>query len=96
MNFVQYPEAACLDPFIEQLATKVAEKFAADRTNSVTPEIHPRLLTLKQAGRYIGRTQTAMRHLVAEGRIPTVRSDRRVLVDIHDLDKWIEENKKVM
>jgi hypothetical protein len=31
--------------------------------------------------------------LVASGKIPTVRSDRRVFLDRLDLDKWIDDNK---
>lgn len=27
------------------------------------------------------------------GKLPVVRSDRRVFLDLHDLERWIEEHK---
>lgn len=35
-----------------------------------------------------------MQHMVAEGKIPTVRSDRRIFIDVQDLDRWIAEHKQ--
>jgi hypothetical protein len=32
--------------------------------------------------------------MVASGKVPTVRSDRRVFVDVEDLDVWIREHKQ--
>jgi len=34
-----------------------------------------------------------MNHLIAAGKIPVVRADRRVMLDVRDLDHWIEHNK---
>jgi excisionase family DNA binding protein len=52
-----------------------------------------RLLSAAEAAVYLGRTKEAVEHMVAAGKIPRVRADRRVFLDVRDLDKWIEENK---
>jgi hypothetical protein len=35
----------------------------------------------------------AMQHMICAGKIPTVRMDRRVFVDVRDLDRLIENSK---
>ena len=42
---------------------------------------------------YMGRTLEAMQHMICAGKIPTVRMDRRVFVDVRDLDRLIENSK---
>jgi excisionase family DNA binding protein len=82
-----------LEPLIDELANKVAAKVSAQLANSSGSGVRPRLLSLEQAANYIGRTLPAVQHMVSEGQVPTVRSDRRVFVDVRDLDEWIEKNK---
>jgi len=55
--------------------------------------IRPRLLTVKEAAIYLGRSVNAIRELVWKGALPIVRTDRRIHFDIHDLDEWIQKNK---
>lgn len=52
-----------------------------------------RLYTIEEAAVYIGRTKQAVRELIYDGKIPIVHPDRRMHLDKHDLDKWIEKNK---
>ena len=52
-----------------------------------------RLLTVEEASVYIGRSVCALRELYWAGKIPIVKSDRRIFLDVYDLDKWIEQNK---
>jgi excisionase family DNA binding protein len=33
--------------------------------------------------------------MIWEGKLPAVRDGRRILLDINDLDQWIEANKVV-
>jgi hypothetical protein len=35
-----------------------------------------------------------MQHMLASGKLPTVRADRRVFVDVEDLDRWILDHKQ--
>jgi len=52
-----------------------------------------RLYDLKEASLYMGRTVCALREMIWSGKLPVVRDGRRVLLDIYDLDKWIEQSK---
>ncbi len=55
----------------------------------------PRLLTLSQAATYLGLTADALKAKVHTGRIPTVDIDKKLRFDKLDLDRIIEESKKV-
>jgi hypothetical protein len=55
--------------------------------------IQPRLLSVKQAALYLGRTEKATYNLAATGGLPTVRADARLMFDVQDLDRWIDANK---
>jgi excisionase family DNA binding protein len=55
----------------------------------------PRLLTLEQAARYLGLTKEALKSKVHLGRVPTVDLDKKLRFDRLDLDRMIEQNKKV-
>lgn len=59
------------------------------------PPIRPRLLNDEQAGVYIGRPASTVRRLVREGRIRKASRDTRILVDVVDLDAFIETEKGV-
>jgi excisionase family DNA binding protein len=53
----------------------------------------PRLLNVEGAAAYLSMTEDALRHKVANRKIPAVRADRHLRFDVRDLDAWIEENK---
>lgn len=78
---------------LEQFADLVATKLAAELQRNHSPAVTQRLLSVDQAAVYIGRTKDAVQFLLASGKLPTVRSDRRVFLDIRDLDQWIEQHK---
>jgi excisionase family DNA binding protein len=82
-----------LDALIDAFADRVAAKVVERTQNGLAP-VKPRLLTVDQAAVYIGRTKEAVQHLISGSRLPSVRSDRRVFVDVLDLDAWIEDNKQ--
>ena len=78
---------------MELLSESLADRVAAKLGNRAGGGIGARLLTVEQAATYLGRTKEAVQHMVASGKLPTVRSDRRVFVDVVDLDRWIAQNK---
>jgi excisionase family DNA binding protein len=78
-----------IDAILEDLAERIAAKLR-DHGGSNNG---PRLLSLEDAAAYIGRTKPGLDHLIAARKIPTVRADRRVQIDVRDLDEWIENNK---
>lgn len=52
-----------------------------------------RLLTIKEAGDYLGRSVWSVRELMWAGSLTYVKAGKRVHFDIYDLDKWIEAHK---
>ena len=81
-----------LNALVDALAAKVADRVRVELGGSGAT-LRPRLLTIEQAGVYLSRTTAAIQHMVASGKLPTVRSDRRVFIDVEDLDRWILEHK---
>ncbi len=83
-----------IDGLLEALAEKVAARLRAgmERNGSGT-EIRPRLLTVDQAATYLGRSKASVQHLISDQAIPVVRHDRRVFLDVRDLDGWIDAAK---
>jgi len=73
----------------ELVAVKVRDGLAQDGT----VRLKPRLMTVEQAAVYLGRTKEAVEHMIAAAKVPVVRADRRVFLDVRDLDRWIEANK---
>ncbi len=54
-----------------------------------------RLLTVERAAEYLGFTENAVRHMIADGTLPVVRiGERGIRFDIDDLDAFIKARKK--
>jgi excisionase family DNA binding protein len=80
--------------FVTALASQIAARIVPEierRNGNARPAA--RLLTVKQAAAYIGRTEQAVQHLIHKRELVVVRKGRRVHVDRGDLDRWIEANK---
>ena len=82
---------ALLDALAEHIVERLNGRLASPGGNGT---IRPRLLTVQEAAAYLGRTKGSIQHVVADGGLPVVRFDRRVFLDIQDLDRWIERNKQ--
>jgi len=52
-----------------------------------------RLYSIPEAAFYLGRTVDALREMIWAGKILCVKDGRRVLIDIKDMDDFIERNK---
>jgi excisionase family DNA binding protein len=76
------------DQEIEAIAEAVAR-----RLENETRRPAKRLLSLQEAGAYIGRSARAVRALIAARAFPAIEADRRVFIDRQDLDAWIERYK---
>jgi excisionase family DNA binding protein len=87
------PNEIDLRSLLDLLSESLADKVIAKLDGHPTAARNTRLLTLEQAASYLGRTKEALQHMVACGKLPTVRADRRVFIDVDDLDRWIVENK---
>jgi excisionase family DNA binding protein len=56
-----------------------------------------RLFTLKEAAKYLGRSEWGMRTLVWAQEIPVVKINggRKIFIDINDLNEFIERHKSL-
>lgn len=85
------------DQFVNAIADEVERRLlpalAGAGAGGVRPR--PRLLTVEAAGEYLSRSAESIRALVKSGRLPAVRIDARVFLDVHDLDRIIEASKGV-
>ena len=77
-----------LDNLLDMMTEKSASKLSQQSSG-----MNPRLLTIEQGAAYLGCALEIVQHLVSAGKVPTVRSDRRVFLDRQDLDKWIDDDK---
>jgi len=68
---------------------------AAVRAAGTTEAIHitRRLINVREAAQYLGRTEKSIRHLVGRRKLRSVRADGRVMLDLSDLDAWIDMNR---
>ncbi|MFZ4440332.1 MAG: helix-turn-helix domain-containing protein [Syntrophales bacterium] len=55
--------------------------------------IPKRLYSVNDAAIYLGRSVWAIREMLWAGKIPFVKDGRRTLLDIRDMDAWIENSK---
>jgi excisionase family DNA binding protein len=51
-----------------------------------------RLLSVKQAGEYLGLSPKTLYAWIEAGRVPYVALGRRRMLDTHELDKFIRQN----
>lgn len=81
----------------EEMIDAVAEKLASrlgDRLNQdCSGKVKARLLTVEQAAVYLGRTADSIRHLLSAGKIPQVRGDRRIFIDVADLEGGLRRTR---
>jgi excisionase family DNA binding protein len=67
------------------------------KAQGLQPNLVKRLLTLKEAAEYLGRSEWGMRDLIWSRTIPVVKMSgaRKYYLDIHDLNVFVEKNKSV-
>jgi hypothetical protein len=80
------------DALVNAIADAVCVRIQQAGTKTSGPA-QPRLLTVDAAGSYLSRSADAVRALIKTGKIPVVRVDARVFVDVRDLDRLIETSK---
>jgi len=55
--------------------------------------IQRRIIDVREAAQYLGRTEKSIRHLVRRRKIRCIRADGRVMFDLVDLNDWIDMNR---
>jgi excisionase family DNA binding protein len=92
---IQTKEAS-VDAFnglIDALADKVAERLVRDhgRTNGGTRTA--RLVTLREAAAYLSLSLSTIKKMLVSSELRVVSRGGRRMIDIQDLDLWIERHK---
>lgn len=52
-----------------------------------------RLLKFPEAANYISQSLRTVEEMVARQELPSVRNGRARMIDVRDLDRWIDEHK---
>ena len=89
-NQVQLSDAAA-----QKEETKAAASIKAKEGRSEQQENKSarRLLTPDQAAEYLSCSTITVRRLIWDGRLPSVKWDRRQRLDILDLERFVEDHK---
>jgi excisionase family DNA binding protein len=69
------------------------ELTGQQRIDNPVRGIPKQLFSIKEAAVYLGRTVWAVREMLWQGKIRFVKDGKRILLDIQDMDAWIENNK---
>jgi hypothetical protein len=56
-------------------------------------QIQKRLYTVEEAAEYLGRTVYAVREIYYSGKVPVVKIDGRIFIDVQDLERLIQQSK---
>lgn len=59
----------------------------------ITNTLPKRLYNIDEAAIYLGRTKCAVREMLWAGKMPYVKDGRRILLDIQDMNTWIDKSK---
>jgi excisionase family DNA binding protein len=68
-------------------------RWTSNPKNRPTEPVKKRLLTVKEASDYLGRSIPSIRWLYWSGSLPIVRVGKRIHLDIVDLNNWIDKHK---
>jgi excisionase family DNA binding protein len=53
-----------------------------------------RLLSIEESAAYLSLSKREVYNMIARGELPAVSHGRRKMLDILDLDQWIDRNKR--
>ena len=64
------------------------------RANWISSPPAKRLFTVPEAAEYLGRTVWGLRGLIHRGHLPVIQEGRRMYVDLLDMNRFIEINRR--
>ncbi len=62
-------------------------------TRAHRPSLPRRLCTIEAASDYLALSTWTIREIIGRGDLPHLRQGRRIMIDVQDLDAWIERKK---
>jgi excisionase family DNA binding protein len=75
------------------LSAKTVAASIADGSRLLPAVLVPRLLRIQDAARYLSATTWFIETLIREKKIPSLIVGKRRVIDVLDLDAWIETEK---
>lgn len=86
------------DPLKNRMGAVVAVggRLQMTKIKAPKPVLAKRLFTLSEASDYLAVGVWKLRRLIWTGEIPCVQDAKaaRILLDVHDLDRWVEAHKQ--
>lgn len=71
---------------------QIVERVLSQRTSSQRRE--KRMVSTKEAAVYIGVSVRTIQNMIANDELPSAAAGRRILIDMYDLDRWIDAQKQ--
>lgn len=65
----------------------------AQRITNPPRVLQKRLFNIKEGAVYLGRSVWAVREMLWAGKMPYVKDGKRILLDIQDMNDWIDRSK---
>lgn len=69
------------------------QDIKAQRIDSPQRLLPKRLYSIKEGAFYLGRSIWAVREMLWAGKMPYVKDGKRILIDINDMNEWIDRSK---
>jgi excisionase family DNA binding protein len=69
------------------------QDIKAQRIDNPQCRIPKRLYSIKEGALYLGRSVWALREMLWAGKMPYVKDGKRILLDIQDMNEWIDRSK---
>jgi excisionase family DNA binding protein len=69
------------------------QDIKAQRISNPPRGLSKRLYNIKEGAVYLGRTVWAVREMLWAGKMPYVKDGKRILLDIQDMNEWIDKSK---
>lgn len=76
-------------------AVERAVECAVKKALNINDATNRRLLTIEESAQYLSLCEREIHNMNANHELPVVRRGRRKMIDIRDLDAWIERNKQL-
>jgi excisionase family DNA binding protein len=69
------------------------QDIKAQRITNPPRVLSKRLFDIKESAVYLGRSVWAVREMLWAGKMPYVKDGKRILLDIQDMNEWIDQSK---
>jgi excisionase family DNA binding protein len=76
------------------LALARQQALAEFKQQPPKPTSLKRLLTAREAGEYLGRTEAAVRQLIHKRLLPVIKFGRSIRIDVHDLERIVDDCRR--